>query len=80
VNEFTNNAPVVTTPGPTTPPPASGWPKNASDRELLEYVAEQLGPGLDIWGEDGDLGRNSQGQRRTLRAGQAALLRKVGAL
>ncbi|OCB43955.1 hypothetical protein A5721_22970 [Mycobacterium vulneris] len=80
VNEFTGSAPVVTTPAPVTPVPASDWPKNASDRDLLEYIAEQIGPGLDVWGEDGDLGRNAQGRRRTMRAGQAALLRKAGAL
>ena len=51
------------------------WPKDYSDRELLVYVAEQLGAGRDDWGEDGDLGRNAKGQRRTLRAGIAALLR-----
>ncbi|WP_172442084.1 hypothetical protein [Mycobacterium heckeshornense] len=35
--------------------------------------------GFDSWGIDGDLGRNAQGLRRTLRAGLAALMRKVGA-
>lgn len=64
----------------TTPPvTVKQFPKDYSDRELLEYVAEQLGPGRDDWGEDGDLGRNAQGQRRTLRAGHAALIRKAGA-
>ncbi|WP_081392282.1 glycoside hydrolase family 19 protein [Mycolicibacterium fortuitum] len=63
------------------------FPKDYSDRELLESMAvdareirAQLGAGLDEWGEDGDLGRNDQGQRRTLRAGLAAALRKLGAL
>ena len=57
------------------PAPVKVWPKDYSDRELLVYVAEQLGAGRDDWGEDGDLGRNAKGQRRTLRAGIAALLR-----
>lgn len=51
-------------------------------QELLtktRYIYNQLGPGFDVWGEDGDLGRNDKGQRRTLRAGLAALMRKVGA-
>ncbi|KMV23329.1 N-acetylmuramoyl-L-alanine amidase [Mycobacterium heckeshornense] len=50
--------------------------------ELLDktrYIYDQLGPGFDSWGVDGDLGRNAQGLRRTLRAGLAALMRKVGA-
>lgn len=62
-----------------TPVPVKVFPKDYSDRELLEYVAEQLGAGRDDWGEDGDLGRNAKGQRRTFRAGLAALIRKVGA-
>jgi predicted chitinase len=65
-------------PAPT-PPPAKQFPQDYTDRELLEYVAEQLGPGRDDWGDDGDLGRNAAGQRRTWRAGLAALIRKVGA-
>ncbi|MEW2483558.1 N-acetylmuramoyl-L-alanine amidase [Mycobacterium sp. NPDC049093] len=74
--------------GQTTPPveQPKQFPKDYSDRELLEAMAAdareirtQLGAGLDEWGEDGDLGRNAQGQRRTLRAGLAALIRKTGA-
>ena len=61
------------------PVPAKRFPKDMSDRELLEYIAEQFGPGRDDWGENGDLGRTAGGERRTLRAGLAALLRKVGA-
>lgn len=61
------------------PVPAKRFPKDMSDRELLEYIAEQVGPGRDDWGENGDLGRTAGGERRTLRAGLAALLRKVGA-
>lgn len=64
---------------PPVPPAAKVWPTDYSDRELLVYVAEQLGAGRDEWGEDGDLGRNAKGQRRTLRAGMAALIRKAGA-
>jgi hypothetical protein len=44
-----------------------------------DWIVGQLGPGYDEWGEDGDLGRNSKGQRLTLRAGLAKLIRKVGA-
>lgn len=62
-----------------TPPTVKAFPKDWSDRELLEYMAEQIGPGLDTWGDDGDLGRNDKNQRRTFRAGLAALIRKVGA-
>lgn len=73
--------------GQTTPPVTEKqFPKDYSDRELLErvavrtdYIYDQLGPGFDQWGEDGDLGRNSTGLRRTFRAGLAALIRKVGA-
>ena len=53
VNEFTNNAPVVSQPAPVTPVPVSAWPKSASDRELLEYVAAQLGPGDPAWDSKG---------------------------
>lgn len=51
---------------------------DSEQRELLEktrYIADQLGPGYDAWGEDGDLGKNAKGQRLTLRAGLAKLLR-----
>lgn len=54
----------------------------AEQQELLtkvRYIYDQLGPGFDLWGEDGDLGRNAKGQRRTFRAGLAALVRKFGA-
>ncbi len=63
-------------------PPKPGpkqFPKDYTDRQLLEYIAEQLGPGLDTWGEDGDLGHNADGKRRTFRAGVAAIMRKLGA-
>lgn len=45
----------------------------------LDWVIDQLGAGFDDWGPDGDLGRNEAGQRLTLRAGLAKLIRKVGA-
>ena len=51
---------------------------DAEQKELLSktrYIADQLGPGFDSWGEDGDLGKNARGQRLTLRAGLAKLLR-----
>lgn len=67
------------TPVDPKPPTVKQFPKDYTDRELLEYMAEQIGPGLDAWGEDGDLGHNDNGERRTLRAGQAALIRKAGA-
>jgi hypothetical protein len=53
VNEFTNNAPVVSQPVPVTPVPVSAWPKSASDRDLLEYMAAQLGPGDPSWPSKG---------------------------
>lgn len=66
--------------------PNAGGPLMAltdtEQRELLDgvrYLKDQLGPGVDEWGEDGDLGRNTKGQRRTFRAGLAALMRKTGA-
>lgn len=71
-------APVV--PPPPGPPPAAVKSfTDMTEHELLVYIAEQVGPGRDDWGPDGDLGHNTQGQRRTLRAGLAALIRKVGA-
>ena len=45
VNKYTNNTPVVTQPAPTTPVPASQWIKTASDRDLLEWMVNQMGPG-----------------------------------
>jgi hypothetical protein len=53
VNEFTNNAPVVTQPVPVTPVPVSAWPKSASDRDLLEWVVAQLGDGDPTWKSKG---------------------------
>ncbi|MFC9874885.1 C39 family peptidase [Nocardia salmonicida] len=41
----------------------------------LDWLIDQLGPGLEIWGEDGDLGRNAKGERLTFRAGLAKALR-----
>lgn len=73
-------------PSPTPQPSPGDQPLDAltpdEQHELLDktrYIFDQLGPGFDEWGEDGDLGRNAQGLRRTLRAGLAALMRKVGA-
>lgn len=41
-------------PPPDSPPPAPKvWPQSATDRELLEYVAEQLGPGHKDWASAG---------------------------
>lgn len=34
-------------------PPEKKWPKDYSDRELLEYIAEQLGPGHPAWQSKG---------------------------
>lgn len=37
-------------PATTAPPtPVKIWPQTATDRELLEYIAEQLGPGHESW-------------------------------
>lgn len=79
MDEFLRRVRVFMSPTAPSQPPAKVFPGDYTDRELLEYMAAQTGPGLDIWGEDGDLGRNAQGQRRTLRAGLAAIVRKVGA-
>ena len=35
------------------PPPVKVWPQTATDRELLEYIAEQLGPGNAVWQSKG---------------------------
>lgn len=37
----------------TTPEPVKTWPQTATDRELLEYIAEQLGPGHPSWASKG---------------------------
>lgn len=71
-----------TTPTPEVPVTALDALTPAEQHELLDgvrYIKDQLGPGFDVWGEDGDLGRNTKGQRRTFRAGLAALVRKAGA-
>lgn len=39
---------------PAPPPPAPKvFPKDYTDRELLEYIAEQLGPGHPAWESKG---------------------------
>lgn len=38
---------------PVIAPPAKVWPQTATDRELLEYIAEQLGPGHPDWASKG---------------------------
>lgn len=58
VNEFTNNAPVVTQPVPTTPVPAPApaprqFPKDYTDRDLLEWIVAQLGDGDPTWPSKG---------------------------
>jgi hypothetical protein len=53
VNEFTNNAPVVTQPAPTTPVPVSAWPASATDRQLLEWMVNQMGVGDPSWPSKG---------------------------
>lgn len=58
VNYYTSGAPVVTQPADTTPVPAPVWPKGATDRELLEYVAAQLGPGDPSWPSKGMTARD----------------------
>lgn len=37
----------------TQPDPAPSWPTSATDRELLEYIAAQLGPGDPAWPSKG---------------------------
>jgi hypothetical protein len=53
VAKYAGTAPVVTSTPPSTPTPALPWPKSATDRELLEYIAAQLGPGDDAWASKG---------------------------
>ncbi|QFG14184.1 lysin A [Mycobacterium phage Giuseppe] len=53
---------------PTAPPvivPQKVWPQTASDRELLEYIAAQLGPGDPSWPVK--LGNNEKGDPLTVR-------------
>lgn len=38
---------------PAPPAPVKVWPQTATDRELLEYIAEQLGPGHPTWASKG---------------------------
>jgi len=45
--------------------------------ENTQWIRDQLDVGFDVWGEDGDLGRNSKGQRLTFRAGLARALRML---
>ena len=40
-------------PVPPTPPKVKVFPKDYTDRELLEYIAEQLGPGHPSWESKG---------------------------
>lgn len=47
--------------------------KKAADN--TQWIRDQLDVGFDDWGTDGDLGRNDKGQRLTLRAGLARLIR-----
>ncbi|SKR77013.1 N-acetylmuramoyl-L-alanine amidase [Mycobacteroides abscessus subsp. abscessus] len=79
MDEFLRRVRLFLSPAAPSQPAPKVFPGDYTDRELWEYIAAQTGPGLEVWGEDGDLGRNAQGQRRTLRAGLAALMRKVGA-
>lgn len=79
MDEFLRRVRLFLSPAAPSQPAPKVFPGDYTDRELWEYIAAQTGPGLEVWGEDGDLGRNTQGQRRTLRAGLAALMRKVGA-
>lgn len=83
VNRYSRPAEPDSTPSP---PIDAGSPlmalSDAEQRQLLDdvrYIKDQLGPGFEEWGEDGDLGRNAKGQSRTLRSGLAALMRKNGA-
>lgn len=54
VSHFVNGpAPAPNQPPPPPPPPAKRFPKDYSDRELLEYAAAQLGPGDPSWKSSG---------------------------
>jgi len=64
-------------PAQPAPPKAKSFPKDYSDRELLEYVAAQLGPKQAAWPESSSLGRNDKGEELTLRDGLAELKRKI---
>lgn len=58
--------------------PVKKFPKDYSDRELLEYVAAQLGPEDPSWPEK--FGKNEKGENLTFRDGVIRALRKLGAL
>ena len=46
--------------------------------DRVNYIYDQLGPGFDSWGADGDLGKDAAGQRRTVRTFLTAVKTKLG--
>lgn len=52
VRDFINGAETGGAPGPVVPPERR-FPQDFTDRELLEYIAEQLGPGNEVWASKG---------------------------
>lgn len=52
VEKYAGDSPVAPGPVPVTPPPAA-WPKTATDRELIEWIVNQLGDGDPAWASKG---------------------------
>lgn len=46
--------PIPTPPPPTPGDPFLAWVKDAADRQLLEYIVDQLGPGDPAWSSKGE--------------------------
>ena len=44
---------ILLTPDEPKLPPAKLWPQNVTDRQLLEFIAEQIGPGHPQWASRG---------------------------
>ncbi|MHC9292076.1 peptidoglycan-binding domain-containing protein [Mycobacterium sp. LTG2003] len=65
--------------GPVLPAPKK-FPQDYSERELLEYMAAQMGPKDPAWSDDSSLGKNAKGEELTLRDGIAKGLRKLETL
>lgn len=61
----------------TVPDPVKRFPQDSTDRELLEYVAAQLGPKQPEWSDASSMGVDAEGDELTFRDGMAAMKRQV---
>lgn len=53
VKKYDGGVVVTPQPVPVTPVPVSAWPKSASDRDLLEWMVNQMGVGDPSWPSQG---------------------------